>query len=185
MERTIIIVFAVLISMQVKAQLLKKKSIDISIGLGLSAPYEDIDVYASGFYLQGEYVFELNNWVDVRPYAGLILTKSSDKDLNNNPTLYKSTTNAILIGGKTRITIPIPWVAPYFEVGLGASIGSFETFIPSTNIDKKGLIMHIPVSLGLELGPKHNIDIGLLYYFQPSVQQFSGAVAFGISFPLN
>jgi hypothetical protein len=45
--------------------------------------------------------------------------------------------------------------------------------------------MHIPFSIGLALGPKHNIDVGFTYYYQPSVQQFSGATAIGFSFPLN
>ena len=185
MKKSFIILFTILTSTQVEAQFLKEKSIDVSIGLGISAPYDDIDITGSGFYLQAEYVLDISKWTDVRPYAGLILTKADDKDLNQNPTIYKSTSNAFLIGGKTRITIPIPWVSPYFEVRVGASIGSFETFTPITNINKKGLIMHIPFSLGLELGRKHNFDITFTYYYQSSVEQFAGAAAFGVSIPLN
>ncbi|MGB5665324.1 MAG: hypothetical protein WBM53_00645, partial [Maribacter sp.] len=100
-------------------------------------------------------------------------------------TNYKSTSKAFLIGGKARITAPIPWVAPYVEGGIGMSLGSFVTLTPATNIDQSGLILHIPFSLGLELGPKHSIDIAFTYYFQPSVKQYAGAAAFGISIPLN
>lgn len=185
MRKTIILILIVLATVQAKAQLIKEKTVDISIGYGLSTPYYDIDVVGSGFYLLGEYVLDLSKWIDIRSYAGLILTKSNGKDLNENPTIYKVNSNAFLIGGKARVAIPIPWVAPYFEVGVGASIGSFETFTPFADINKSGLILHIPFSLGLELGRKHNFDIGLLYYFQPSVEQFSGAVAFGVSIPLN
>lgn len=173
-------------SLQVEAQSIKEKTLDISIGLGLSSPYEeDVDVIDDGFYLQGEYVLVFSKWFDVRPYAGGIFTKSSGVDSNQNPTEYKATSNALLIGGKARVTIPIPWIAPYFELGIGASIGSFKTITPSYDIEKTGIIPHIPFSLGLELGPKHNYDLGLTYYFQPSVEHYAGAFAFGLSIPID
>jgi hypothetical protein len=170
---------------QVTSQVFKEKSIDVSIGLGVSAPYEDLNVADNGFYLQGEYVLGLTKWFDVRSYAGIILTKSNGKDINENPTPYKATSNALLIGGKGRLTIPIPWVAPYVELGFGASLGSFKTVTPSYNIDKSGVVFHIPFSLGLELGRNHNFDVAFTYYFQPSVEQFAAAAAFGVSIPLH
>ncbi len=183
MRKVIVIILIILVSTQVKAQLIKEKSIDASIGYGISAPYDDVDITGSGFYLHGEYVLTLAKRIDIRPYAGLILTKTDNNE--QNAPEYKSTANAFLIGGKTRITAPIPWVAPYIEFGIGVSIGSFETVTPFTNIDDSGLFMHIPFSIGLELGPKHNFDIAFTYYFHNSVEQFAGAAAFGISFPLD
>jgi len=185
LKKTIAIILTILALAQVEAQSLKGRSVDISIGYGLSAPSDEFDVIGSGFYLQGEYVIELAKWFDLRPYAGLILTKTNKDDNQQNEPDYRSTSNAFLIGGKARITAPIPWVAPYLEAGIGASIGSFETVTPFTNIKESGLIMHIPVSIGLELGPKHNLDIAFTYYYHPSVEQFAGAVAIGISIPLN
>ncbi|MBP6758534.1 MAG: hypothetical protein KA133_04730 [Flavobacterium sp.] len=181
----IIALFTTLLSNQMKAQPRKGKFINASVGLGLSAPYDDIDVTGSGFYAQGEYVWGITKWFGIRPYAGLVLT-SADKntDPQNQPE-YKVTSKSFLLGGKARVIAPIPWVAPYFEVGVGASIGSFETYTPYTNIKKNGVIAHIPFSIGLALGPKHNIDVGFTYYYQPSVRQFSGATAIGFSFPLN
>lgn len=170
--------------MKVKAQFIKEQSIDVSIGLGLSSPYEEEeDVMGSGFYLQGEYVLTISKWIDFRPYAGLILTKTDDN--NKNPEEYESTTNAALIGGKTRIKAPIPWISPYIELGIGASIGSFETVNSINNLKKSGLIAHIPFSIGLEFGKKHNFDFAFTYYYQNSVQQFVGAAAFGITIPLD
>lgn len=183
MKKTIVIILTILASTQVKAQFIKDKAIDISIGYGLSAPYDDVDISGSGFYLQGEFVLTLASWIDIRPYAGFVFTKTNDNEQNAPD--YKSNTNAFLIGGKTRITAPIPWVAPYVEFGIGASIGSFETVTPFTNINKSGLIMHIPFSIGLELGRKHNFDIAFTYYYQESVRQYTGAVAIGITIPLN
>ncbi len=180
-----IAILILLLSIQVKAQQTKEKAINVAIGYGLSAPYDDVDIVSPGFYLQGEYVFAISKWFDIRPYAGLILTKSNGKDLNQNPTTYETTSNAFLIGGKARVTAPIPWVAPYLETGIGASIGSFTTYTPFDDMDKNGLVLHIPFSLGLELGPKHNFNLAFTYYFQPSIRQFVGAAAFGFTFPLK
>lgn len=185
MKKTLLLILTILAFTQVNAQFIKKRSIDISIGYGVSYPYDDLEIYGDGFFLQGEYVMEVSKWIDIRPYAGVIFTKSNGEDLNQNPTIYIATTNAFLLGGKTRITIPIPWVSPYVEVGIGGSIGSFETFTPFTNIEKKGFTPHIPVSIGLELGPKHNFDIEFTYYYQPNLEQFAGAAAFGVSIPID
>ena len=90
-----------------------------------------------------------------------------------------------MLGGKTRIRIPIPWVAPYVEIGMGASIGKYRTQTAVDDIDKSGIIHHIPISFGVELGKNNNVDLGLAYYFQPSVEQYVGALAVGITFPMN
>ena len=185
-KKITILALLIFASAQINAQSIKEKSFDISIGYGISAPNEEnVDVVDNGFYLQGEYVLVFSKWFDVRPYIGGIFTNSSGEDSIGNPTDFTATSNALLIGGKARVTIPIPWIAPYFELGIGASIGSFKTITPSYDIDKTGIITHIPFSIGLELGPKHNYDIGFTYYSQSHVEQTVGAVAFGISIPLE
>nr|WP_313809656.1 hypothetical protein [Allomuricauda sp.] len=168
-------------SFSLKAQPKQGRFIDVSIGLGISAYDGDVDFSGSGFYFQGEYVYAPKKWLGLRPYLGLILTSGDD-----NTTFPDSevATNAVLIGGKARILAPIPWVAPYLEAGIGASIGSFETLTPFTNISRSGLVAHIPVSIGLALGKRHGLDIAFSYYYHPSVDQFAGAAAFGLSFRL-
>lgn len=170
-----------------EAQNIKKKSYDISIGLGVSVPYDNSNTEsgAAGFYLEGEYVFDLSKWVDIRPYAGLILVRSDNKIINTDPAEFEVKSNAFLIGGKTRVKIPIPWVAPFVEVGIGASIGSFRTFTPLSDIDESGIIYHIPFSIGFELGRKQDVEIVISYYVQPKVAQAAGALAFGVSIPLK
>lgn len=168
-----------------KAQPKKGEYINASIGLGISASEYEEDGGGSGFYAQVEYVKGITKWFGLRPYAGIIITspyQKTDLEIENN---YKVTTKAFSFGGKARIAVPIPWIAPYIETGIGASIGSFETFTPSTNIKKNGILMHIPFSLGLAVGPKHNVDIAFTYLYTPAAEQFSGAAAFGLSFPLN
>lgn len=179
---TILMIFT---ANQVNAQSKKGKFIDLSIGYGISFPFEEVDIMGSGFYTQGEYVINLSKWIGIRPYAGLILTKAVKNENQQNQVEYKVTSNALLVGGKVRIVIPIPWVAPYFETGIGASLGSFETHTPHTNIKENGFSLHIPFSLGLQIGRNHNFNIEFTYYFQPYAEQIIGATAFGISLPLN
>lgn len=185
MKRNIFILVLSLGLNQLSAQFAKESSIDISIGYGLSAPYDDINIVDSGFYLQGEYVLQLTKWFALRPYAGLILTNSDGDNTSQNTLINVATSKAFLVGGKVRLTAPIPWVAPYLEGGIGASMGSFRTRTPFTDIDKSGLIPHFPFTIGLELGPNHNFDFAFTYYFQPNVEQFAGAAAIGISIPLK
>lgn len=185
MKKTYFLILTFLVCNQINAQLIKEKSIDVSVGLGYSFPFDDYDtdIYGSGFYLQGEYVLNVASWIGFRPYAGLILTKSVEN--KRLPSEYKSNANAFLVGGKARMKAPIPWVAPYIEVGIGASVGSFKTITPKTHIEESGVLAHIPFSIGLELGRKHNFDIAFTYYDHVSAQQFSGAFAFGYSIPLD
>ncbi|MGB5377414.1 hypothetical protein [Muriicola sp.] len=76
-------------------------------------------------------------------------------------------------------------MAPFVEGGIGASIGSFETFTPIRDLQSANFIYHIPFTLGLALGPKNNIDVAFTYYFHPTVRQYAGAAALGISIPLK
>ncbi len=169
-----------------EAQFIKEKSVNIQIGYGISVPYNSVaEINGDGFFTQGELVLKAASWFELRPYAGLILTNSNGKDQNDNPTDEKVESKAFLLGGKARVRAPIPWVAPYIEFGIGTSIGTFETVTAFDNIDKSGIIYHIPFSFGLEMGKDNNVDLGFVYYFQPSVEQFVGAFAVGITFPLN
>ena len=81
------------------------------------------------------------------------------------------------------MTIPIPYVAPYLELGVGASIGG-TTRTPSTD-EKAVIAYHIPVGIGLSLGEHHNWDIGFAYLFHPSEKRFDGAIALGVSFQVG
>lgn len=179
------ILFSIFFSCVINAQPKTGEFINAAIGYGISAPYDRTNIDGNGFYAQAEYVIGMSKWFGVRPYAGIILTSESKNENQQNLLNYKVTSKALLLGGKVRICAPIPYIAPYFETGLGLSIGTFETYTPSTNISKNGLLMHIPFSIGLVLGKTHNVDIAFTYYYHPSVEQFSGAAAVGLSFPLN
>lgn len=183
MRKTFLVVLIILGSTQAKAQFIKERSLDVSIGMGISAPYDEYDISGTGFYAQGEYVLHLASWIDLRPYLGMIIAEKIEDEEKEKG--YRSTSSAALFGGKTRITAPIPWFAPYVEVGYGASIGSFETFTPYTGLEDSGILFHFPFTLGVGLGPDHLVNLEFTYYFHDRVQQFSGAAAVGLSFPLN
>lgn len=169
-----------------QAQFIKEKSISVQAGYGISAPEISVDRVASGgFFAQGELVLKVTSWLDFRPYIGFVITNSDGNNLNGNPSDEMAETKAALLGGKARLRAPIPYIAPYIEIGMGTSIGKFETLTAFDEVDKSGIIHHIPFSLGLELGKNHSVDLGLTYYFQSPVEQYIGAIAVGVRFPLN
>lgn len=182
----VLLVFTFLcFSLSSQAQLQAGNYLNTVVGIGYSFSNSDIDVSGSGFYAQGEYVHNLTKWFGIRPYAGLVITSPDDNTDLQFPEDFQVTTKAFFLGGKARIAAPIPWGAPYFEVGIGASIGSFKTITPEFNIKKSGVLMHVPLSFGLALGRKHNFDIAITYYIHDAAEQFNGAFAFGYSFPLD
>lgn len=185
MKKQLFILLVLITTSQTYAQFFKPTAIDVNIGYGLTMPYDDIDITNSGFYAQAEYILEASKWFDVRPYAGLILTSNQGKDLDGNSSDYSTSTKALLIGGKARLTIPIPYVAPYIELGVGTSIGKFRTYTPYTDIKHSGFAFHLPITLGLELGKDRNVDLAFVYYSHQNQEQISGAFAIGIAIPLK
>ena len=161
-----------------------KQSLDVQIGLGLISPTENLDLFGTGFYLQGKYVYEVSKWIEIRPYAGVVLTKArqSDKVALKN---FKVATNAFLLGGKVRLSIPIPWVAPYIELGIGGSLGKFQTITSKIQIDHGGATYHIPFTLGIKFGRNHETDLALSYFFHNNKQQFAGAYAIGFTISIR
>lgn len=177
------ILFSIFFSNSLSAQTQKGEFINTSIGIGMVAVDDQADITGSGFYAQGEYVYNVLSWFGLRPYAGVIFA-SGESDLPGMEQ-YEVKSNAFLLGGKARITAPIPYVAPFLESGIGMSIGEFKTYTPYTNVEKKGLQLHIPVTLGLAIGRHHDYELKFVYYFHPSAEQTSGAVSIGYSFPLS
>lgn len=186
MKKLLILTILIVVNLNVKAQFIKEKAILAKIGYGLSAPYNNVDdVASSGFYLQTEYIMKVKSWLQLIPYAGFISTHSDGKDFDGNPTFEKAESTAVFLGGKTKVRATIPYFAPYFELGLGASIGKFETLTAFNNIEKRGLVLHVPFSIGVELGKNHDVDLGLTFYYHNAVKQFSGAYALGIRIPIK
>ena len=91
MKNNLVLVALLLTSNWGQAQFIKEKSINAQIGYGLSIPYNSADdIINDGFFAQGELVLKVASWFEMRPYAGIILTSSNGKDINNNPTYEKA-----------------------------------------------------------------------------------------------
>ncbi len=186
MIKHVLVLFFVVFSSTVQAQFIKEKTLNVQAGYGITVPDESVAIIRNGgVFAQADLVLKVKSWFELRPYAGVLLTNSNGEDVNGFPTVEKAETKAFLLGGKARLRAPIPWVAPFVELGIGASVGKFETFTFFNDIDKSGVIAHFPVTIGLELGKQNNVDIAFIYYYQPSVKQVSGAIAVGVTFPLK
>lgn len=184
--KKILAIFIVLLSNAAEAQFVKEKSLNIQVGYGVAVPYYSLDDIASGgFFMQGELVMKVTSWFEIRPYAGFVLTNSNGKNLQDASSDEMAETKAFLLGGKVRVRAPIPYVAPYAVIGIGTSVGKFETNTYFSYYNDSGIIYHIPFSFGLELGRNNNVDLGFTYYFQPTVEQFVGAFAVGVTIPLK
>lgn len=178
----ITLAFSAFYSTKTYAQPQTGQFINAAIGLGISAPYDDSEADGTGFYAQAEYVYAPYSWLGVRPYAGVVIASGEEK---KETPYWRMKSNAALLGVKSRIVAPIPYVAPYLESGIGMSIGSFETNTEYTQLKKSGILYHIPVTLGLAIGRNHDFELKFTYYYHPAVEQFSGAAAFALTFPLN
>lgn len=164
------------------AQPHKGTFIKAQAGYGLNARYDNVEVEGLGFYAQAEFVWAPASWFGVRPYAGVIFVTANNRDV---PELYEITSNGALLGVKARLLAPIPWVAPFIELGSGLSLGTFETRWPYTIVSNKGPVFHLPFALGLAIGRDHRFEVAFQYYYMDSVEQITGAVAVGLTFPLN
>ena len=179
---SILVVFAVA---RVQAQYYWEEVIDVSVGYGLSVPYDELGYFGGGIFAQGEYLFGVNENIDLRAYAGYTQAEMKGDLSGPNAGRSKSTANAVLFGGKARVRYAYEWVAPFAELGIGGSFGSFETVTPKINVDKKGLFAHIPFSLGVELGHRHMVSVKITSYFHTGVRQFTAAAAVGIRIPIG
>ncbi|NJY61780.1 hypothetical protein HC174_03285 [Salinimicrobium sp. CDJ15-81-2] len=185
MKKILLILFTICGLTRMQAQFITEEAVEVSVGYGLSLPYDETGFYGTGYFAQGEYVLGINEWIDLRPYAGYIFTEMNESFGGPIKPEDKATVNAFLFGGKGRVRIPIDWVAPYAELGIGGTVGSFETVTAKRNFEKSGIFMHIPASLGFELGPNHNVTLELTGYFHNDPAQVVGAVAIGVSFPVG
>ncbi|AGC77283.1 hypothetical protein LX97_01591 [Nonlabens dokdonensis] len=169
------------------AQSEKGEFVNLSIGFGISAANPDYDLSANGFYAKGEYIYNSRTWLSLRPYVAYINTSLDEE--NSDPNLvaagFDVSTNALFLGGKIRLLAPIPYVAPFFELGYGLNLGSFRTFTPEGDQNVSGLSTHIPFSIGLAIGKRHNFEISFDYFFHTKAKQTSGGGAFGITIPLE
>jgi hypothetical protein len=153
--------------------------------LGLSSATSQGDTaLAEGFYGAGEFGVALGEWVSPRLYGGLLMTFPVQQGCQL-ATGCDVSDKIAFVGGKVRFLAPIPYVAPFVELGLGLSAGSLRTLDVGVDKSLAGITYHIPFALGLAVGKEHNIEIALSYLFHPAVSSFAGGIAVGLRLPVD
>lgn len=159
--------------------------IQVSAGLGLALADNPYDAGGSGFYAAGEYVLRPTIWFTPRAYVGLLLV-SPDADCPVGVSPCEVSSRIGFLGSKVRLMAPIPYIGPFVELGLGASLGRITTRVGSTlDASRRGVTYHIPWAVGIALGRHYQFELSFQYLEHPEEKQTSGAAALGISFPLG
>jgi hypothetical protein len=161
------------------------KLLIVSVGLGESALDSRDSPTSAGVYGGAEFVLVPSMWFSPRLYGGVLFTST---DASTCPTPACDVSAKIgFLGVKGRLTIPIPYVAPFFELGIGMSVGTLTTRVYDTNVDFTGVTYHVPFAIGLSFGNKHDyvVDLAFSYLEHPAQSQLNGAIALSLAFGLK
>jgi hypothetical protein len=161
--------------------------LQISGGLGYAFPFDDdaSDAGAEGVGAYGrvEYIYRAIEAVTPRAYAGVVFAPNR-AGCDVSPCDVSA--RIFFTGVKARLLAPIPYVAPFIELGVGASLGKLSTRVGQfVDASISGATYHIPFGLGLALGEHHQYELAFQYLFHPEVHQYSGGIVFGFEFPLR
>ena len=162
------------------------RAVQVSAGLGVSFSDSGRDGDGTGGGFLIEYVDEWAAWLGGRIYAGGFISGSNTFSCGVQPCAVSSQIG--VAGAKIRVLAPIPYVGPFLELGAGVSGGSIETRIgalgPLPTIDEQhsGLMLHVPVTLGLAFGARRQHDVSFKYFAHPGRDHVAGTVSVGIGF---
>ncbi len=140
---------------------------------------------SEGFFAEGEYVWVLASWVSARAYAGVQWT-SPDPDLCRDVQPCEVFSHIGYLGARLRLMAPIPYVGPFFELGLGGSLGNLTTRFGGIVDDRfYGVTYHVPWAVGLAFGEHHQYAVELSYLQHPAHDHIAGGVGLGLTIPLS
>jgi len=160
--------------------------VSVDAGYGLSSPTSSSTPGGEGGYAKVEYYLQPSPWFSPRAYAGLLVTFPSRDSYCDQKGIHCDVSAKIgLLGVKGRLTIPIPYVAPFLELGVGTSVGAISTKTELIHKDMAGVTYHFPLALGVSLGEDHNFDLQILFYFHPSEKQANGGIGLGFCFQIK
>ena len=153
--------------------------------VGYAASVADEVEQGSGGYVIANYAYALSAWFEPRAYAGMVLTYFDGLDgCEGYMPSCEVTAQIGIVGVKGRLIVPIPWVAPFVELGIGTSIGAMRTLTPQHAIELVGITYHVPIGLGLALGPNHNTTVALNLLLHPIEHQWENLIGVGFAFAL-
>ncbi|MGH7435146.1 MAG: hypothetical protein ACRENE_05700, partial [Polyangiaceae bacterium] len=160
--------------------------VTLSLGYASSiavVPEGDPQTSVPGLFLGGEYWARLYSWVNVRAYAGFLAT-STDQSRCQLAGGCDVSEEVVVLGAKGRLMAPIPWVAPFIELGLGLSIGTIHATDVGVDRIRHGAVIDLPIGFGLSLGPKHNVDLGAIILDHGGAEATGAALYVGVSLPV-
>lgn len=165
-------------------------AIEIAVGWGISSALgrdsagRDLEGSGSGGYGQGEYVYRRVPWATPRAYAGLLMT-FPEGDCGPDVAPCDVSAKIGFLGVKVRLMAPIPYFGPFIELGIGGTVGSLTTRVGGTvNVSHAGVTYHVPVTLGIAFGRRHQYTFALHFLAHPEQEQAGGGFAVGIGFPV-
>lgn len=151
------------------------------IGFGSALPTSGSDAESDGFAARVEYYAKPNHWLSPRAYAGFQLASSKKSTCVG----CEVSAQIAFVGVKNRFMLPLPYAAPFVELGVGASAGSLVTRTLTTDKERNGPTVHIPASIGVALGEDHSFDFAFGTLWHPLEQQLCGVFGFGLSMRLR
>jgi hypothetical protein len=157
----------------------------ISAGVGLSTVNSSgVAGGGTGAYGRADYLFWRDSWFTPALYTGLLLTRS-DRDCGAGVVPCDVSSQLLFAGGRVRFMAPIPYVGPFVELGIGASLGHISTQSgAAADVRWTGATYHIPWAVGVAFGERHEWEIAFEYMVHPEQNQTNGAVAVGFGFRL-
>jgi hypothetical protein len=182
-------VLAVLCAIAIISQSTPSRDLAIRLGPGASfyggeqgGPIREVS--ATGFFLRGDYVFRERSWFAPRLYGGSLDTGTQLFSCRGAHPCDVHT-GVLFVGGALRFVLPIPWIAPFVELGGGPSFGRIATrYGPAVERGRSGVFGHIDFGFGLGLGYYHQLEIGVHLLDHPAMQNIGAGVAVGLAFPL-
>jgi hypothetical protein len=157
----------------------------MTAGVALAAPDSNArrDGYGFGAMLMAEYVKAPGNWFSPRFYTGLVLASPQPTCTDAFPCDISA--YLAFLGAKFRLLLPIPYVGPFLELGLGASVGHMAAHVgQSLAYDASGLFFEIPFAFGLALGAEHRFQLSFQYLLHPGQSMGTGALSIGYDFSI-
>ncbi len=157
--------------------------VGISAGLGLSAvDSSTMDGSGTGAYARADYLPARGTWFTPILYAGLLYTRP-EHDCGANVAPCDVSSQLVFAGARFRMMAPIPYVGPFFELGLGGSVGRMTTEVGRTvGVSWSGGTYHVPAAVGVALGSRHQLEIAFAYMFHPLQRQVNGGATVGFVF---
>jgi hypothetical protein len=155
------------------------KLLVLSIGPAFAFPDDSNqnDGYGLGVYAGFEYALLPTRWFSPRAFAGLLLASADENSCNGGALPCHVSAQIGVLGIKARFTIPIPYVAPFIEAGVGMSVGAMST--QTVDIDKRlsGVAYNIPLSIGLSfgIGQRRFMELAFAFLDHPELSQIDGA----------